>query len=262
MGLFRSVCPVLLMLSIALPSALLLTGCGKGEFVRKEGAEVNTANNLYARERFTQAVDSYRQFLDENPDSPFRKSAIIGLADSLYKDKQYMESALYYERFIELYPLDGLTSRAAFYLAMCSYHNASSADRDQSLTAKAEKAFALFIAKYPESALSGLAKKFRSQMLRTLEGSDMEIARYYWRLGKNQAAIGRIQKFLEKWKNPEMEPEALYMLGDCYYREQAYKKAAGVFSFLMKKFPSNSFSVKAARVGENMNIKNKTSEKL
>ncbi|MDH5637561.1 MAG: hypothetical protein OEZ04_03640, partial [Nitrospinota bacterium] len=73
---------------------LLLTGISgcvqtRVEMVTDDSRLLERANNFYARQRFNQATESYRKVMDEYPDSKYRKVAVIGLADSLYKEGQF-----------------------------------------------------------------------------------------------------------------------------------------------------------------------------
>ncbi len=238
-----------------LTTLLAIFSCGKDEFVLPGAGLVNTANNYYARGRFTQASDTYRKFIDENPDSPFRKKAILGLADSLYKDKLYFEAALYYERFAELYPLDNLTSRALFYMSMCYFKNSSTADRDQTQTNKAIESFDKFLATYPNHNLAPIAKKLRDEKISVRAGAALEVARFYHRINKSQSAIGRLKEYLAFYPGSKQEPEAMFLLGECYYREQSYKIAARIFAAIIKTYPQSAYAKKAADLSERITIK-------
>lgn len=242
------------LLTLAFAQTALFFGCGGTDIIRPDAAKVNDANHFYARERFTQATEEYRKFIEENPDSTFRGKAIIGLADSLYKDKQYFESALYYERFLELYPLDDLTPRALFYLGMCSFHDATTADRDQTQTHKAVELFDEFLSKYPNHQLAGYAKNMNLKMKAIRTNSIMEVARFYHRVNKNQSAIQRLKAYLAKYPNSSAAPEAMFLLGSCYYREQAFRKAAKTFTKLIKKYPEDLYAQKAVSIADGMKI--------
>jgi len=237
--------------------AVFLSSCASSgpQVAQPDATLVNKASNMYARSRFSQAVDLYRKTVEENPDSPYRKQSVLGLADSLYKDKNYGEAALYYERFTELYPLDALTARSYFYQAMCFYHDTHEADRDQTNTKKAIGAFSRFVDKYPNDLMAPLARQYIAEMDSLLAGSRMEIARYYHRVGKNSAAIGRLNDFLDEYPDSIDVNEALFMLGESYYREQSFKEAAQVFIKLIEKDPAGEFGQKAAAIAQSIKLK-------
>ncbi|MGK7344344.1 MAG: outer membrane protein assembly factor BamD [Candidatus Nitrospinota bacterium M3_3B_026] len=241
--------------SVVLAFCALSLSCASKELAQPDAIIVDRANNLYARERFTQATDAYRQSIQENPDSPYRKTAILALADSLYKEKKYFEALLYYERFVELYPLDPLKPRAVFYMGMSYYHDSHTPDRDQTQTEKAVESFDTFLRDYPEHPLAPYAKKFKREMGDVQAASLMEIGRFYHRINKNQSAILRLTEYLEKYPAAADVPEALYLLADSYYREQAYKKSALALADLLNRFPESEYAAKAKSLARAMGLK-------
>ena len=213
----------------------LLAACAetKMELQASDVLLLNKANNFYARQRFNQATASYRKLTEEYPDSNHRKPALIGLADSLYKEGQFDEANLYYERFVELYPMDHLTSRALFYYAMTQMMMTSNPERNQAKTRAAISSFSEFIERYPDNQLSVQADWYKKEMERMLSNSKIEVARFYYRTGKNGAAINRLKEFLAEYPGSPDAPEAMYLLGGCFMREQAYREAAEVFTALI-----------------------------
>jgi outer membrane protein assembly factor BamD len=240
-----------------LVSMVVVTGCSTGKDIIKEDDKlVDSANNLYARERFTEAEEKYRRIIDEFPDSSYRKLSILGLADSLYKQKEFFEAALFYERFKELYPLDQHTPRARFYLAMSHYNDTTTSDRDQSSAHKAVGLFGDFIKTYPNNPLAPYARDKKSELISLMAESEMEIIRFYYKINKNQSAIMRIWDFLENTPGAKQAPEALFILGESYMREQSFKKAAQTYMEIMEKYPDSEYSQRAAVRAKKLQLKN------
>lgn len=245
---------------IAALAAATLSACASSagmEIAQPDAMIIDNGNNFYSRGRYAQAVDLYRKSVEHNPDSPHRKSAAIGLADALYKEKEYFEAALYYERFVELYPLDPITPRAYFYLAMCNYNDVRTPDRDQSNTKKAKDAFVRFTEKYPKHLLAPVAKKLAGEMESRLIEAEMEVIRFYHSVNRNQAAIWRVRDHIKQYPASPFMEEALFILGECYYREQAYKDAASVFTAMIGKDPAGAYSVKAAKLAESIKLQDR-----
>ncbi len=234
----------------------LVAGCASNGKVAvgKGNKLVNNANHLYAKGRFNQATLKYRMVTEEFPDSQYRRMAILGLADSLYKDKQYFESILYYERFLELYPLDPLTPRAQFYLAMSYYRDTDTHDRDQGETIKAIDAFDRFLRKYPDHQLAPYAIKMKAEMITLKARNSLEIARFYRRINRNQSAIIRLNEYLETYPESSDVPEALFMLAESFRAEQSLKNAAKVYIELIKKFPKNDYAQQAMAIAKTIKL--------
>lgn len=243
-------------LTLLAVTCLGVYGCQSGkDVVERDSVLANQANNYYARGRFSQATEKYRELVDEHPDSVFRRQAILSLADSLYKDKSYFEAVLYYERFIQLYPLDPLTPRAQFYLAMSYYHDTTTMDRDQTNTAKTLEAFEIFLTKYPKHILVPYVNEKKSDMSQLRIESMLDIARFYHRVNRNQSAITRLKEFLELYPNSKEAPEALFLLADCYKSEQSFKNAALAYTGLIKKYPDSQYASDASSEAEKLKLK-------
>lgn len=234
---------------------LLLAGCAGDTVIQPDSVTVNQANNFYARERFTQAVRIYRKAIDENPDSPYRRQALLGLADALYKNLEYFEAEVYYERFAELYPLDPLTPRALFYMGMCFYQDSLDADRDQTNTDKAIHHFTVFLTAYPSSKYAPFAQRFKEEMEARRIESRLAVAEFYFRLDQNVAAIGRIRDFLTRHPGAPQEAHAFFILATAYYREEAFDKAAQVYTILLERYPESEWAKKAISYAEKLKIK-------
>lgn len=243
----------------AILAAAFLSACASSgmDVAQPDAMMIDNANNFFARGRYSQAVDMYRKSVEQNPDSPYRKGAAMGLADALYKEKEYFEAALYYERFTELYPLDPATPRAYFYLAMCHYNDVHSPDRDQTNTKKAKEALNRFTEKYPDHRLAPFAKKYSGEMDILLIESEMEVIRFYHKTSKNQAAIWRIKEHIKQHPNSPFMEEALFIMGECQYREQAYRSAASTFITLIEKHPKGEYSASAAELARTIKLQGK-----
>ncbi|HEB71949.1 MAG TPA: outer membrane protein assembly factor BamD [Nitrospirae bacterium] len=232
------------------------SGCHSDkQIIKKDSVLVNRANNNYARGRLTQASEEYRKLINEHPDSSFRKQAIIALADTLYKDKKYFEAVLYYERFIQLYPLDPLTSRAQFYLAMSHYNDTSTLDRDQTSTVKTVEAFEVFLKRYPKHLLVPYAKEKKRDMEQLRSKSMMDIARFYRKINRNQSAITRLNEFIDLYPDSGEAPEALFLIAECYMAEQSFKNAALAYTWILDNYPDSEYAPKAAIEAQKLKLK-------
>lgn len=238
-----------------LPLILTMAGCVGDPLIQPDSVTVNQANNYYARERFTQAVTVYRKAIDESPDSPYRRQALVGLADALYKDQQYFEAVVYYERFAELYPLDPLTPRALFYMGVCFYEDSLDAERDQTNTDKAIHHFSVFLESYPQSKYAPFAKRFKEEMEARRIQSRIEVAAFYLRMDQNISAIRRTRDFLTLHPGAPQEPQAFFILATAYYREEAFDKAAQVYTILLDRYPESEWAAKAIPYAEKLKIK-------
>ena len=247
-------------ISLALPAILIVTtfsGCSNSKgLIKKDDTLMNEANNHYARDQFLEANEKYQKLVDEFPDSRHRKLSILGIADSLFKQNKFFEAALFYGRFKELYPMDYLAPKALFYQAMCHYNDTSTYDRNQSSAQKAVNIFNEFIKEYPDHLLKPYAEEKKAKMISLMRESEMSIIRFYHRTNRNQSAIMRISEFLEKNPYSKHIPEVLFILGDSYVHEQAYKKAAKAYMEIIEKYPNSMHYKLAIQMAKKLKLKN------
>ncbi|MDH5638462.1 MAG: outer membrane protein assembly factor BamD, partial [Nitrospinota bacterium] len=162
---------------------------------------------------------------------------------------------LYYERFVEMYPLDELTPRALFYFGMCHMMLTSTPDRSQKKTKMAIQMFNGFITRYPDHILAPTAAWNKEQMEAMLLRSRLDVARFYFNTYKSTAAIDRLKEYIiNNPKSPDT-PEALFMLGESFVREQSYRKAAEVFTMLIGDHPNDEWAQKAKESAARLTVK-------
>lgn len=65
--------------------------------------------------------------------------------------------------------------------------------------------------------------------------------------GKYDLAVAGFSTYLDKFPSGELAPQAQYYLGECYYAQNEWAKAAAQFALVEKNYPRNG-SVPAARL--------------
>lgn len=234
---------------------ITFSACSSVEIMEPDAVTTNRANHSYAKSDFGQAAEVYRRLIEKNPDSRYRKMAYIGIADAFYKDKSYIEAQIYYDQFIEQFPLDRLTNRALFYNGMCYYLDVTTSDRDQASAKKGIELFKKYERQYPGLPLAPFAKTYRVKLESIVTESEIGIVRFYYKVDKSMSAIRRLQDFILEYPDSEFMPEALFMLGDSFLREQSYRKSAVAFDQLIRKYPDSHFARMAISKAERIKIK-------
>ncbi len=83
------------------------------------------------------------------------------------------------------------------------------------------------------------------------------VIRFYHKTNKNQAAIWRINDHIKQHPKSPFIEEALFIMGECQYREQAYRAAASTFITLIEKHPKGEYSDHAAELARNIKLQGK-----
>jgi outer membrane protein assembly factor BamD len=220
-------------------------GCSQREKPQTAEEYLQSGDRLLDREDERQARTYYQQLLEKFPDSQYKDQAQLNIAESLYREKNYLEARFEYQKFIELYPTHPLASRAQFQIGMCGLQEALSFDRDQRKTQEALQAFRLFRRQYPQDPLVAEAEAHIQTLRARLAEHEFAIARFYYKKGAYHAAIGRLLNLIQVYPTmPELDT-ALYMLADSYRAEENYVKAQRVWRVLVDHFPTSKYLSRA-----------------
>ncbi len=149
-------------------------------------AEFQDGSYKQAREFFTRLKDEY----------PLHALAILaelGIADSFFTDKQYLEAENAYSEFLNMHPTNENIPYVIYQMGMCHYNVKGKVDRDQTDTIKAQKEFERLIARFPESKFSMAAEKFLRECKQELAEKEFYVGQFYFRQKKYQAALNRFE---------------------------------------------------------------------
>jgi outer membrane protein assembly factor BamD len=197
------------------------------------------------KKRDDKAKELFNQVLEDYPDSEERIPALLLLADTLYKQKEYEEAKFNYKKFTELYPAHPKVDHAHYYKAMCDYKAIDIAARDQTPTQNALEQFEFIITQFPNSLYHAKAEARKLECLEMLAQNIMTIGRFYFRAGAYESTIHRMIDVMEKYPNQKFQDEALYLLAESYYYEQNFTKAGEIYGRLIQQYPKSAFAKEA-----------------
>lgn len=232
---------------LALGALMILAGCvSRPKQQASPGELLILGQEDLKSERFEQARAAFKRLLREYPDSKHRRIALLNLADSYFKEEEYIEAKVQYTEFVQLYPISRQTSKAYYFLGMSDYNRGLSHDRDQSVSIEGLKNFEILIKRFPKSKYVADAKKRRADLLDKVGRHNLFVAYFFFKRGQRVSAIPRFREIISKYRDaPEVRAEAMYYLGESYRLEESFKKSAEAFRELIKQYPSSRFAHKA-----------------
>ncbi len=222
-------------------SALVFGGCAKRNRPTTPEDYIRAADSHRDRNRQRQAREHYQELLEKFPDSAYKAIAQLNIAESLHLEKNYLEARFEYHKFLELYPLHPLASRAQYQIGMCSLQQVQRYDRDQRQTQEALRAFRHLRRKYPQDPLVADAEAHIHTLRRRLAEHEMSVARFYYRKGAYHAAIGRLLNLIQVHPTAPDLDVALYLLAASYRAEENFAKAQRVFRMIVDRFPESTY---------------------
>ncbi len=150
------------------------------------------------------------------PYSDLAKRALIMQAFSYHKDKDYENSRIAAQRFIDFYPADEDAAYAEYLLALSYYDQIDEVGRDQGLTFQALQGLRTVIERYPDTEYAKSAILKFDLAFDHLAAKEMEIGRYYLKRDHYTSAINRFRVVVEDFQTTAHTAEALYRLIEAY----------------------------------------------
>ncbi len=154
--------------------------------------------------------------------------ADIGIADSYYSDKEYMEAESAYSDFITLHPTNENVPYAIYQMGMCHYNQIETIDRDQTATIKAKKEFEKLVSRYPDSKFSTMAEKLLRECKQKLAEQEFYVGQFYFKQKKYQAALARFETVARDYANIGLDYKVEYFINETKAKiaeEEKLKKA-------------------------------------
>ena len=207
-------------LSIFLSILLMISGFSFSDLFGKKTDTVKyTPEGLYAKAsaeyrdgHYKKAQEYFLRLKEEYPLHDMAVLAEIGVADSLYSDKEYSAAENAYTDFIALHPVNENVPYAIYQLGLCHYNQIEAVDRDQTETISAKKEWEKLIARYPESKFSTMAEKMVRECKQKLAEREFYVGKYYFRRDKYQAALARFEKVAHDYPNVGLDYKTEYYI--------------------------------------------------
>jgi outer membrane protein assembly factor BamD len=248
----------------ALALALALSGCagfggGLGGGGGEPALETYAPEQIYLLgERELAAADpeeAARYFGEVErlyPYSTLARRALIMQAFAYHEARAYELARAAAQRYLDFYPADEDAAYAQYLLALSYYDQIDEVGRDQGLTFQALQALREVIERYPDTPYARSAVLKFDLAFDHLAAKEMEIGRYYLRLGHYPAAINRFRAVVEDFQTTTHTAEALHRLVEAYLSLGLVDEAqtAGAilgYNFQGSPFYEDSFRLLTAR---------------
>lgn len=195
-----------------------------------------------------QAEPAFRNVRRLYPYTRFAALAELRAADCLFKDAKYTEAIQSYEQFVRYRPSHIEVPYARFMVALSNYEQIPSEwfaspptyEREQHFTRESLRLLSRFVVDYPHDPLVGRANRLAHRAIRLLASHELYVARFYLRRDHPQAAVGRLRTLISAYPTSGFEPEALLLLGDTYLELKNWSEAKKAFAELSQRFPKSS----------------------
>ncbi len=181
-------------------------------------AELGLADSNLGREKFTEAIDGYKQFMKAHPGNEHVLDgyAALKIGEAYYKQ----------------IPGD-------WFLVPPSY------EKDQGPVHDALRELNAFLEQYPDSPHAARGRKLYEECVRRVSDHELYVARFYLDQNRPYAAIGRLEGLVKRFPGAHKEPETMLLLGKTYLKMDKPEPAREVFERLASDHPGDFRAQKA-----------------
>ncbi len=194
-------------------------------------AELGLADANLGREKYTEAIEGYKQFIKAHPSN---ERVTDGYAP--FKICQcYMKEI----------PSDWLLAPPAY-------------EKDQGPVVDAMRELETFMTDYHDSPHRAQAEKYLAQAIQRIADHELYVAKFYLDRNHPYAAIGRLEHLVREYPSSKREPETLLLLGKTYMKMNKLDLAKTAFEKLRNEHPEDFRAGKAQLYIDFINAKPKS----
>jgi outer membrane protein assembly factor BamD len=215
----------------------ILTGCAKEPPFDPVAVFKESEENMRDK-AFEKARRGYQEIQEKAPDKSYNADLMLRIADTYFGEKLYSEAQVEYKAFLNYHPVNKNSAYAQFQVAMCSYNDLTTIDRDPAPAYIVIKEMRKVLEKYPKSGYEEEARKYIAICTEWIAEYELYVARFYHKKGSYKAAAARCDKLLKDYPGSFSEKDALYYAGLSYKELGEWELASARFKTLARKYPT------------------------
>lgn len=208
------------------------------------------AKRVYDKGAYGEAARAFETVISIARGTNYAQDAQYYLAESYFKNKEYLLAASEYQRYMNYYPRDERREEVQYKEALCYYKLSPRYKLDQTETLKALELFQLFILRYPTSEYSTEAGKRVNELRNKLAHKMFDAGLFYLRIREYNAAqiyFGLVvNEYPDSiWADDALakQMEALELYADNSVqdkKEERYRMALNVYQKYLQLFPNGA----------------------
>jgi outer membrane protein assembly factor BamD len=229
-------------------SAALLVVAAAGCAAKKPGSAneyFKMASSNLREGSYNQAVENYRNLLDEYPFSEYSEEAELKIGIAHYKNHSCPEATAAFADFQRRHPTSSYLPLVGYLLGQCAEEQMRPSDRDQSAAQNAHAYYQALIQQHPTSPYSELAREQLERCRETLADHELLIAEYYAKHDNRKAAETRLLDLTNRFVDTDVAGAALFQLGELYRDTQQPDKAILAFAAVKYYHPDHEVAKRA-----------------
>jgi outer membrane protein assembly factor BamD len=244
--------------ALPLAATILLSACHAKKYSVKNGTPGTAAEPdkvLYERSlddikhtRYDVGRLNLQTLINTYPDSEYLAKAKLAIADSYYKEGgtgSLNQAILEYKDFETFFPFLDEAAYAQMQVGMAYYRQMMKPDRDRTQALNAEVEFQTLLQKYPNSKYAAPGEQRLREVQEVLAEGDDRIATFYYDRHSDRASAARLLDLTARYPLYSKAPEANWMLGQIYLRNERKDFAVIFYSRIVKNYPLSPLAADA-----------------
>ena len=217
---------------------VLLAACAAKEPPFDALATFRESEESMHKEDFEKARKGYQKIQEKSPDKSYDAVLMLRIADTYFGEEKYSEAQVEYQAFLNYHPVHKDAAYAQYQIAMCSYDELTTIDRDPVPAHTVIKEMKKLLEKYPRSGYEEQAEKYIAICRDWIADYELYVARFYYKKDSYKAAAGRCERLLKDYPATSAEKDALYYAGLSYQELGERDLARTKFETLAQKYPA------------------------
>jgi len=229
---------------------VLIAGCGNNKMIRPGDSlpeAFRKAKGLYVSENYNDATQAFETVISIGRGTEYAMEAQYLLAESYFKNGEYLLAASEYDRYANYYPQAEKREEVDFKQALCYYKLSPNYKLDQKYTQKAIELYKLFNSRYPNSDRTGEAGKYIDKLRTKLAHKYYHAAELYLRIDEYEAAAIYYGLTIDNYPETSWSEQALVKQIYAYIvyarnsvsskQDDRYQKAIDAYEKYVQLFP-------------------------
>jgi outer membrane protein assembly factor BamD len=238
---------VLLILTISL--FLLPAGCGgKKVYVARSAEEAfDYAMENYQKGEYDEAISGFQRVIFNYPGVGLIDQAMFYMADSYFKDEDYLLAANEFKRVSAEFPDGPFAEKALYKLGLCYMELSYPYQLDQKDTRRAILSFGILLDRFPESAYADSSKERTAELRDKLARKEFESGYYYYKRKYYDSAIICFETMTDEFQGSRWLAPTFYYLSKAYDKLELNDEAAEARNNLVEQFPESDEALKTIK---------------
>jgi len=226
---------------------LLLSSCAsqKVKPIPRAEDQFEIAKREYETKDWSDAVLEFQKLIFNYPGFAKADSAQFLLGMSYFNDKEYPLAAGEFNKMVYSFPTSPLTDDAMFYAGVCALNQSPGLHLDQEYTYLAIDRLETFLEEYPGSELVPLAREKLLEARSKLAEKTYRTGKLYEKMKNYDSALIYLNEVLELYADTPWAPEALFLIGEVYFKQEKLDRAKETFAEFVDKYPESKLTEKA-----------------